>query len=65
MKKVKRAAAPKRAAKKKQSTVARVKRVASEVGTQALDAGKSVVDEAKSIGERVFDFTSDAIDKVT
>ena len=49
----------------KQSAVARVKRVASEVGTQAMDAGRSVVDEAKSIGERVFDFTSDAIDKVT
>jgi len=42
-----------------------VKRVATEVGTQAMDAGKSVVEEAKSMGERVFDFTSETIDKIT
>jgi len=42
-----------------------VKRVASEVGTQAMDAGKSMVEEAKSIGTSVYDFTSDAIDKIT
>jgi hypothetical protein len=64
-KRVTRAASPKRPAKRKQSAVARVKRVATEVGTQALDAGKSVVEEAKTIGERVYDFTSDAINKVT
>jgi hypothetical protein len=42
-----------------------VKRVATEVGSQAMDAGKSVVDEAKNMGERVYDFTSDAINKIT
>ncbi|MDQ2932129.1 MAG: hypothetical protein M3Y05_15115 [Gemmatimonadota bacterium] len=62
---MKKAAAPKRAAKRKQSTVARVKRVASEVGTQALDAGKSMVEEVKSLGERAYDYTTDVIDKVT
>jgi hypothetical protein len=58
------AAAPKRA-RRKQSPVARVKRVATEVGTQAMDAGKTVVEEAKNVGERVFDFTSDMVNKVT
>jgi hypothetical protein len=42
-----------------------VKRVATEVGSQAMDAGKSVVEEAKVITERVYDFTTDAINKVT
>ena len=60
-----RAASPKRPAKRKQGTVARVKRVATEVGSQAMDAGKSVVEEAKVITERVYDFTADAINKVT
>ncbi|HMA00998.1 MAG: hypothetical protein ACM34L_14185 [Gemmatimonas sp.] len=42
-----------------------MKRVATEVGSQAMDAGKSVVEEAKVITERVYDFTTDAINKVT
>jgi hypothetical protein len=62
---VTRAASTKRPAKRKQSTVARVKRVAAEVGTQALDAGKSVVEGAKDMGERVYVFTTETIEKVT
>ena len=30
-----------------------------------MDAGKSVVEGAKDMGERVYDFTADAINKVT
>ena len=64
-----RAASPKRPAKRpakrKQGAVARVRRVATEVGTQAMDAGRTVVEEAKVMVERVYDSTADAINKVT
>ncbi|HSU95427.1 MAG TPA: hypothetical protein VLI43_17090 [Gemmatimonadaceae bacterium] len=60
-----RAASPKRPAKRKQGTVARVRRVATEVGTQAMDAGRTVVEEARVMVERAYDSTSDAINKVT
>jgi hypothetical protein len=45
--------------------VARVRRVATEVGAQAMDAGKSVVEETKVVTERAYDFAADAINKVT
>lgn len=45
--------------------MARVKRVATEVVTQAMDAGKVVVGEAKAMGERVGGATSTLVNRVT
>ena len=60
-----RSASSKRPAKRKQGTVARVRRVATEVGSQAMDAGRTVVEEAKVMVERVYDSAADTINKVT
>jgi hypothetical protein len=45
--------------------MARVKRVATGVVTQAMDAGKAVMEEAKTMGERVGEATSNLVNRVT
>jgi hypothetical protein len=42
-----------------------VKRVATEVVSQVMDAGKAVVEEAKAMGGRVGDATSNLVNRVT
>jgi hypothetical protein len=43
----------------------RVQKVAREVMVQARDAGRAAIDEAKSLGERVSEATSDLVERVT
>jgi hypothetical protein len=45
--------------------VARVKRIATEVVTQTVGAGKAVMGEARAMGERVGEAATNLVEKVT
>lgn len=45
--------------------MARVKRIATEVVMQTVDAGKAVVGEARAMGERVGEATTNLVNRVT
>ncbi|HXY29355.1 MAG TPA: hypothetical protein VEI06_01500 [Gemmatimonadaceae bacterium] len=53
-----------RAARKK-TAVDSVKRVASEVSSSAVDAGRVVMEEAKNVGERMVEAATDLVQRVT
>jgi hypothetical protein len=53
------------ARKRRASPARRVKRVATEVVAQAVDAGKAAMSGARALGERMGEATSSLVDRVT